>query len=186
MKNVIFLLIGTFLIILGCSRVDDISSENQSENLLKSAPSPSVFGVWDDNPGILRTVILAPPSVYTAPAGYPAYVATNYDLITHFNYISSQTVTSALIEFTFPHILYFVPHITKPSEFRTYSVNNYGNNTVISCTADLTAGMNPMFCFMVKVDCVKGNSGFTTVWTDMKVNGVSVKGPIKNKIWACN
>jgi hypothetical protein len=39
---------------------------------------------------------------------------------------------------------------------------------------------------MVKVDCGKGNNGLTTFWTDMKVNGVSVKGTIKNKVFACN
>jgi hypothetical protein len=43
-----------------------------------------------------------------------------------------------------------------------------------------------MFCFLVKVDCSKGNSGFANIWTDMKVNGVSVKGTIKNKVFACN
>jgi hypothetical protein len=43
-----------------------------------------------------------------------------------------------------------------------------------------------MFCFLVKVDCSKGQSGYTTFWTDMKVNGVSVKGTIKNKVFACD
>jgi len=47
-------------------------------------------------------------------------------------------------------------------------------------------GMNPMFCFLIKVDCGNGNSGFATFWTDMKVNGVSVKGSIKNKVFDCN
>ena len=41
-----------------------------------------------------------------------------------------------------------------------------------------------MFCFLLKIECVKGNSN-TTFWTDMKVNGVSKKGTIKNKVFDC-
>ena len=43
-----------------------------------------------------------------------------------------------------------------------------------------------MFCFLLKVDCGQGQSGYTTFWTDLKVNGVSVKGTIKNKVFVCN
>ncbi|MDP3642177.1 MAG: hypothetical protein Q8S54_03190 [Bacteroidota bacterium] len=186
MKKTIYLILVAFLIVLGCSKVDDVSVVNQDENQLKSARTATALGVWDDNVGVLRTSLWATPAVYIAPAGYPAYVASNYDVMAHFGYISPEAVTGAVVEFTFPHIEYFVPHITKPSEYRTYSVNNLDNATVITCTADLVKGMNPMFCFLVKVDCGKGNNGLTTFWTDMKVNGVSVKGPIKNKVFACN
>lgn len=186
MKKTIYLILVAFLIVLGCSKVDDISVVNPDENQLKSARTATVFGVWDDNVGVLRTSLWAPPSVYAAPSGYPEYVASNYDVMAHFGYISLEAATGAVIEFTFPQIQYFVPHITKPSEYRSYTVNNADNQTVITCTTDLIAGMNPMFCFLVKVDCSKGNNGLTTFWTDMKVNGVSVKGTIKNKVFACN
>ena len=69
---------------------------------------------------------------------------------------------------------------------RIYTVNNVNNPTVITCTTDLVKGMNPMFCFLVKVDCGKGERAYTTFWTDMKVNGVSVKGTIGNKVFASN
>jgi hypothetical protein len=186
MKKTIYFSLVAFLIVLGCSKVDDVSVVNSGENQLKSARIATALGVWDDNVGVLRTSLWAPPAIYTAPDGYPAYVATDYDRMAHFGYISSEAVSDAVIEFTFPHIEYFVPHITKASEQRTYIVNNVDNQTVITCTTDLIVGMNPMFCFMVKVDCSKGNNGLTTFWTDMKVNGISVKGTIKNKVFACN
>jgi len=104
----------------------------------------------------------------------------------HFGYISPEAFTGAVVEFTFPHIKYFIPHMNNKNQQRIYTVNNADNQTVIRCTTDLAKGMNPMFCFLVKIDCGKGNSGFTTFWTDMKVNGVSVKGAIKNKVFACN
>ena len=174
------------LFTMGCSKSDD-STINQDENQVKSARAATAFGMpGDDNPGVLKTSLWKPPSVYTAPEGYPAYVASNYDLMAHFVYISPVAISGVVIEWTFPHIEYFVSHITNKSEYRTYTVNNVDNITVITCTTDLVAGPNPMFCFLVKIDCGKGNSGFTTFWTDMKVNGVSVKGTIKNKVFACN
>jgi hypothetical protein len=106
--------------------------------------------------------------------------------MTHFGYISPVAVTGAVVEFTFPNIQYFLPHMNGANQQRVYTVNNVNNITVIKCTANLVQGMNPMFCFLVKVDCSKGQSGYTTFWTDMKVNGVSVKGTIKNKVFACD
>lgn len=185
MKKTIYLSLVAFLIVLGCSKVDDVAVVNPGENQLKSARTVSLFYVWDNN-DVLKTVLWPVPSVYTAPEGYPEYVASNYDVMTHFAYYSQEAVNGAVVELTFPQIQYFVPHITKPSENRIYSVNNVDNQTVITCTTDLIAGWNPMFCFIVKADCSKGNSGFATLWTDMKVNGVSVKGTIKNKVFACN
>jgi len=185
MKTTISFLMFALLIVMGCSKSDDFSV-NSDGNQLKSARTATPISAWDDNTGVLRTSLWNPPAEYTAPAGYPAYIAGDYDVMAHFGYISPDYVTGAIIEFTFPHILYFIPHITKPSEYRTYTVNNTDNSTVITCTADLIKGMNPMFCFLVKIDCGEGNSGFTTFWTDMKVNGVSVKGSIKNKVFACN
>ena len=182
MKKTIYLSLVAFLIVLGCSKVDDVSVVNQDENQLKSARTATPLYVWD-NTSELQTALWPPLASYTAPPGYPVYVASNYDVMAHFQYFSTEDVSGAVVEFTFPHITAFVPHMLFG---RTYTVNNLDNITVISCTTDLVEGPNPMFCFMVKVDCGKGNNGLTTFWTDMKINGVSVKGTIKNKVFACN
>jgi hypothetical protein len=188
MKKAIYLSFVVILILMGCSKSDDLAV-NPNENQFKSARtvtsiSTNPLQYWDNN-DVLRTSLWYPPKSYTAPTGYPPYIASDYDLMAHFGYISPEDVKGAVVEFTFPKIKYFVPHITTFSENRTYTVNNVDNATVITCTTDLIKGMNPMFCFLVKVDCGKGNSGLANIWTDMKVNGVSVKGTIKNKVFAC-
>ena len=199
MKKAICFISIAFLLFSGCSKTDDGSFLNSNENQLKSARIVSIFGVAD-NTDVLQTSIWAPPPTsayrYSQWQGWPAYDytkydtdnvydANDYDLMTHFVYISSEAVTGAFVEFTFPHIEYFVPHITGPKQLRNYTVNNVDNQTVITCTTDLAKGPNPMFCFIVKADCSEGNNGYSTIWTDMKVNGVSVKGTIKNKVFAC-
>ncbi len=181
MKRIIYLSLVAFLIVMGCSESDDFPV-NQDENQLKSARTATPLYAWD-NTSELQTALWPPLASYIAPPGYPEYFASNYDVMAHFQYFSQEAVTGAVVEFTFPHIIDFVPHMLYG---RTYTVNNVDNITVISCTTDLVAGWNPMFCFMVKVDCGKGNNGLTTFWTDMKVNGVSVKGTIENKVFACN
>jgi hypothetical protein len=72
------------------------------------------------------------------------------------------------------------------NKHRIFTVNNVNNQTVITTITNLTTGWNPMFCFMIKADCSKGKSGFVTIWPNMKINGVSVKGSIKNKVFDCN
>jgi hypothetical protein len=192
MRKTIYFSFLAFLFSLGCSKSDDLAV-NTNENQLKSARTATVINqtnpylplaeqTWD-NTTELQTSLWPALPVYTAPPGYPVYVASNYDVMAHFQYYSQEAVTVAVVEFTFPQIIDFVPHMLYG---RTYTVNNADNITVISCTTDLVAGWNPMFCFIVKVDCSQGNSGYTTFWTDMKVNGVSVKGTIKNKVFACN
>ena len=185
------------LLLSGCSKSDDVSLVNLNENQLKSARVASIFGVTD-NTSVLQTSVWAPPpSSGYRYSQWPAYDftkydldnvydASDYDLMTHFQYFSQEAVSAAVVEFTFPHIEYFVPHVGGSKQQRIYTVNNENNQTVITCTTDLVAGWNPMFCFIVKADCSKGNSGYVTIWTDMKVNGVSVKGIIKNKVFACN
>lgn len=204
MKKTIYVSLIAFLILLGCSKSAKDSTFNRDENQLQSANTAlgrtaTPIGVWDNN-DVLQTVIGLPQSTATySYASFPAYDfspyfingetvynANNYDLMTHFQYYSSVPVTNAVVEFTFPHILYFVPHLGSLNKHRIYTANNVNNQTVITTITNLTAGWNPMFCFMVKVDCSKGNSGYATIWTDMKVNGVSVKGSIKNKIFDCN
>ncbi|MDP2069073.1 MAG: hypothetical protein Q8K04_08910 [Lutibacter sp.] len=157
----------------------------------KQTPSPIILSgtgtaeQWDNNQGVLKTALWVPPATYSSPANYPTYVPSNYDVMAHFQYYSSVVVENAVVEFTFQNIQYFVPHIVGnvPTD-RTYSVNYVGNKTVITCTANLVTGWNPMFCFILKIDC-NGNNN-TAFWTDMKVNGVSVKGTIQNKVFDCN
>lgn len=210
MKTKISFVLVAFLIILGCSKSDNFMVNPdgiQFQSARTASPiTPWAMGIpaiWDNN-SVLQTALWLPPSAgITLPnysfAQFPLYDFSpyylngeteynpaNYDVMTHFGYISPSAVTGAIVEFTFPHILYFLPHMNNKNQQRIYTVNNVNNQTVITCTADLVKGMNPMFCFLVKVDCGKGESGYTTFWTDMKVNGVSVKGTIKNKVFACN
>lgn len=208
MKTISFILLA-FLIIWGCSKSFDVPSVVQNENQLNSARTASPIAEWTkpavwDNNSILQTALWLPPSLGTAKPNYsftqfpdydfsPYYIngeteynPANYDLMTHFGYLSPEAVTAAVVEFTFPHIEYFLPHMNNLNQQRIYTVNNVNNQTVITCTTDLIMGMNPMFCFLVKIDCGKEESGYATFWTDMKVNGVSVKGTIKNKVFACN
>ena len=248
MKKTIYASLVAFLIFLGCSKMKDVSPVNQDENLLKSdkitspvlVPSPIApwgsAAVWDDNAGVLKTALWYPPSAGPASPDYSfaqfpnydfspyihgnhEYNPANYDLMTHFGYISPVAVTGAVVEFTFRHIKYFVPHMNNVNQQRVYTIENEHNEgeendenkehnrhhhrrneTVITCTTDLVQGMNPMFCFLIKVDCGdeeksekedgdhhgEVNNTYKTFWTDMKVNGVSVKGTIKNKVFACN
>lgn len=193
-----------FAALSSCSKDEDtIEANNQfskqvmatqnafKPELAKQTPSPIILSGsgtasdWDNNYGILKTALWVPPTTYTTPADYPTYVSSNYDVMAHFQYNSSVEVQDAIVEFTFPNISYFVPHIVgNVPTSRTYSVNYVGNKTVITCTADLITGWNPMFCFILKIDC-NGNNN-TTFWTDMKVNGISVIGDIKNKVFDCN
>ena len=208
MKKTICFGLVAVLIMLGCSKSDEFTV-NPDENQLKSARTASPIApwgspaVWDDNAGVLRTALWLPPSLGNLPNysftqfpdydfspyylhGETEYNPAYYDVMAHFGYISPEAVKGAVVEFTFPHIKYFLPHMNNINQQRVYTVNNVNNPTVITCTTDLVKGMNPMFCFLVKVDCGKGKSGYTTFWTDMKVNGVSVKGTIGNKVFACN
>lgn len=165
MKTTISFVLVAFLVLLGCAKSDDVSSVNSNENQLKSARIASIFGVAD-NTSVLQTSVWAPPPtggyLYSWFPGYDftkydsdnLYDANDYDLMTHFVYISPEAVTGAVVEFTFPHIKYFVPHITGPKQLRIYTANNENNQTdnivdnptVITCTTDLVKGPNPMFC----------------------------------------
>jgi hypothetical protein len=209
MKKTIYLIAVTIAVLLGCSKSEDDLFVNPDETQLKSSRTASPIALWTkpaiwDNNSMLQTALWFPPPVGPALPNYSfaqfplydfspyflngetEYNPANYDVMTHFGYISPEAVTGAVVEFTFPHIQYFLPHMNNKNQQRIYTVNNVDNPTVITCTTDLIKGMNPMFCFLVKVDCGKGNSDFTAFWTDMKVNGVSVKGSIKNKVFACN
>jgi hypothetical protein len=226
MKKTIYFSLMAFLFIMGCAKVANDPAATPDENELKSTITASPIApwgspaVWDDNVGVLRTALWAPPALGPLPNysftqfpdynfrpyyvhGNKEYNPANYDVMAHFGYISPEAVTGAVVEFTFRHIKYFLPHMNNLNQQRIYFVNHEDfedNETVITCTTDLVKGMNPMFCFLVKIDCgddergfAKGKSGcgkeesgLTTFWTDMKVNGVSVKGTITNKVFACN
>ena len=177
-------------------------SAKQTASPITPWATPGAVTQWDDNPGILRTALWFPPAVgptfpdysFTQYPSYdfsPYYVngeteynQDNYDLMAHFGYISDVAYTNAIVEFTFPNIEYFLPHMNAADQQRIYTVNYAGNQTVITCITNLNVGMNPMFCFLLKIDC-NGNNN-TTFWTEMKVNGVSKKGTIKNKVFDCN
>ncbi len=231
MKTTISFVIFALLTVIGCSKSDDFRI-NPDQNQLKSARTATpitpwatkgAITIWDNN-DVLMTALWAPPGI--APIGtadnYPYYSfhqivydfspyyvngeteynPANYDLMAHFGYFSPEDVDDAVVEFTFPHIKYFLPHMlvsdaSGEDTRRIFTVNNDNNQTVITCTTDLKKAYwntanppkligSPMFCFLLKIDCGKGKSGLTTFWTDMKVNGVSVKGTIKNKVFACN
>lgn len=201
--------------VISCSEDADFIDANnqlQEETILNQdalriaspiASYPSV-PTWDNNVGVLNTALFSPPAFgetwpnysFTQFPSYdfsPYYLNNEteynpayYDVMAHFGYISPEALTDAVVEFTFPQIKYFVPHFTNASQQRIYTVTNVNNQTVITTITNLKVGVNPMFCFIVKVDCGKGKSGYATIWSDMKVNGVSVKGSIKNKVFSCN
>jgi hypothetical protein len=208
MKKAIYFSFVAFLILSGCSKSDDLTVTTE-DNQFKSARTASPIAPWGkpaiwDNNSVLQTALWLPPGVGPSLPNYSytqfplydfspyfvngetEYNPVNFDLMTHFGYISPEAVTGAVVEFTFPHIQYFIPHMNNVNQQRIYTANNENNQTVITCTTNLVKGMNPMFCFLIKIDCGKGNSGYSTFWTDMKVNGISVKGTIKNKVFACN
>ena len=236
MKKTFLFCLVAFMIILGCSKPQADLSVNPDENQLKSAgiatpitpwATPGAITIWDNN-DVLMTALWAPPgnvpaiksgysftqfpgydfSPYYETNGGTEYNPESYDLMAHFGYFSPEDVDNAVVEFTFPHIKYFLPHmlvsdVSGEDTRRIFTVNNDNNQTVITCVTDLkkdywkdvwnvkkqkyvwTRIGSPMFCFLLKIDCGKGNNGLTTFWTDMKVNGVSVKGTIKNKVFEC-
>ena len=76
-----------FLILLGCTKSDDVLVVNPVENQLKSARTATVINqtnpylplaeqTWD-NTTVLQTSLWPALPVYTAPVGYPDYVASN-------------------------------------------------------------------------------------------------------------
>lgn len=210
MKTLITLkmLLSTLWIVMifssvSCSKDSEFIDDNyllQEKNatVQNAYRTATTFGV-PDNSAVLQSAVFQKP----ATSGYnlalfptydfspyfvdaeTGYNAENYDLMTHFVYNSSENLTDAIVEFTFPHILCFFPHFTNVNQLRTYTVNNVNNQTVITTVTNLNEGWNPMFCFIVKADCSKGKSGFCTIWSDIKVNGVSVKGSVKNKVFDC-
>lgn len=217
MKKTFYFISLAFFVIIGCSKPTADLSANPDEIEMKSGRTSTPFGVADNNgtaPNlILETALYAPQPLPPAKGGFSytqfpdydfrpylingetEYNPANYDLMAHFQYTSPVAVQNAVVEFTFHHIKYFVPHVIANNKKWVYTVQNKDNEdskTIITCTTNLDMGRNPMFCFIMKVDCEKGKSvrddgksGYTTFWTDMTVNGVSVKGTIKDKVFDC-
>ena len=164
MKKTIYLILVVFLIIMGCSKVDDVSVVNLDENQLKSARTATPINTvlpylfWD-NTSVLQTALFYPPVLGSSipdnqysysqfPSydysqylinGETEYNPTNYDVMLHFVYFSPEDVYDAVVEFTFPQIKYFVPHITNgiQASTRIYTVNNVNNQTIVTCITDL-------------------------------------------------
>lgn len=93
-----------------------------------------------------------------------------------FTYDAAEPLEDAEVKFTFPQIenvsedrIYTAP------DGKEYSVNNDGNNTVLTWTGDIgcTDAEATSFVFEVMADC--NASGKAQIWTDAKVNGESVK-----------
>lgn len=113
------------------------------------------------------------------------YVASNNNLDVTFSYnagASTGALEDAVVAFTFPQVMdlplngagkYVAP------DGKLYSVNNPTNQTVFTWTGDIacTAAEATTFAFSFAPNCSAppANDGKANIWTDMKVNGVSVK-----------
>ena len=162
------------------------SAKNTTVSARTATPiSTNLLPYWDNN-DVLQTSVWYPPSFgtsipdnqynYSQFPGYDYspylineetdYNPGNYDVMLHFGYFSPVDVDDAVVEFTFPQIKNFVPHITNSlqASTRIYSVNNVDNQTVVTCITDLKKAYyntatparligSPMFCFIVKADC---------------------------------
>jgi len=116
-------------------------------------------------------------------------VATNDNLDLLFTYDGEIALSDAIVEFTFPQVMNLELNGDGKYEApdgKLYSVNNPTNQTVFTWVGDI-ACINEeaeTFEFSHTQDCSAGNAndGEAVIWTDMKVNGVSVKNgmpPIK-------
>jgi len=108
--------------------------------------------------------------------------ATNDNLDLLFTYDAETTLFDAEVKFTFSQVLnhelngdgkYEAP------DGKEYAVNNPTNQTVFTWVGDIgcTDEEAETFSFSHEPDCGKGNAkdGEAVIWTDMKVNEISVK-----------
>lgn len=113
-------------------------------------------------------------------------VTANNNLDLLFTYDSALPLTGAIVEFTFPQIMNLIltdgKYINNGKE---YTVNNSGNQTVLTWIGDIGCmdSSAETFSFSVLPDC--NSSGKALIWTDMKVNGDSVKVGIDNLKHEC-
>jgi hypothetical protein len=102
----------------------------------------------------------------------------------HLVYTSPVNLENATVEITMPQITSFVNGPSSPIPQFPFTPNNIDKPTVITWVGNLTIGTPKTFCIIVEPDC--NPSGKAVIWSDFKVNGVSIKGTIKNKVFACN
>lgn len=116
--------------------------------------------------------------------------STDDQLAIVFTLNTSEALTDAQVEFTFPQVLNLQldanGSYTGP-DGKMYTVNNPTNQTVFTWTGDvscLTAEAET-FAFSFQPDCGAGNAhdGQAVIWTDTKVNGISVKGDLQNIVY---
>ena len=113
------------------------------------------------------------------------YVASNNNLDVVFSYnagAGTGALTNAVVSFTFPQVMNFVLNedgLYVAPDGKLYTVNNATNQTVFTWTGDIgcTTDEATTFAFSFTPDCSAppANDGKANIWTDTKVNGVSVK-----------
>jgi hypothetical protein len=111
-----------------------------------------------------------------------SYVTTNENLNVVFSYDAASALSAAVVEFTFPQIMNMIlgenGKYSAP-DGKMYSVNNATNQTVFTWVGDIgcTDATATTFTFNFSPDCGAGNAndGQARIWSDTKVNGVSVK-----------
>lgn len=99
-------------------------------------------------------------------------------------------LTDAVVEFTFPQVLNVTLNedgLYEAPDGKLYSVNNPTHQTVFSWTGDIgcTTEEAVSFVFNQAPDCgaQPANDGQAVIWTDAKVNGISVKGTNANIVY---
>ena len=99
-------------------------------------------------------------------------------------------LTDAVVEFTFPQVIGLTLNedgLYEAPDGKLYSVNNPTNQTVFTWTGDIgcTTEEAVTFVFSHTPDCSAppANDGQAMIWTDTKVNGVSVKGTNLNIVY---
>lgn len=114
------------------------------------------------------------------PASF-SYVTTDNQNIT-FSYNHGEEVESLTLAFTFPQVLDMnlngEGNYEAPDE-KIYSVNNVGNQTVLTWTGEVSCKTSEAetFEFSMSPDCGKGSDGKAIIWTDAKIvaiNGVAL------------
>ncbi len=113
--------------------------------------------------------------------------ATNDNLDLLFTYDADIELIGATVEFTFPQVINLTLNTSgnyvAPDD-KEYTVNNPTNQTVFTWVGDI--GCIDLeaetFEFSHSPDCGAGNAkdGEAVIWTDMKVNGASVKNGVPN------
>ena len=96
-------------------------------------------------------------------------------------------LTGATVEFTFPQVMNSPLNgagLYVGADGKLYTVNNPTNQTVFTWTGDIgctsTTGQTFAFSFLPDCSAPPANDGVAVIWTDTKVNGVSVKGNLTN------